>query len=95
MSDNLAKELFHKGLALFKKRKYDEAAHIFNEILRINPKNVNSLIILSQIYKIKNNIIEYEILLKKILKLDENNYQSLNNLALLYKENNFIEQIIQ
>jgi len=92
MSDNLAKKLFSEGLEFFKKRKYDKAACIFNEILTINPKNVNSLIILSQIYKIKNNNSEYEILLKKIIKLDENNYQSLNNLALLYKENNFIEK---
>ena len=92
MSDNLAKKLFSKGLAFFKKREYDEAARIFNEILTINPRNINSLIILSQIYKIKNNNPEYEVLLKKIIKLDENNYQSLNNLALLYKENNFIEK---
>ncbi len=69
MSDNLAKKLFSKGLEFFKKRKYDEAARIFNEILTINPKNVNSLIILSQIYKIKNNNSEYEILLKKNNKI--------------------------
>ena len=92
MRDNQAQKLFPVGLEFFKNRKFDKAADIFNEILMINPKNVNSLIILSQICKIKNDITEYERLLKKIIKLDENNYQSLNNLALLYKENNFIEK---
>ena len=92
MSDNLAKKLFTKGLEFFKNKKLEQAAQIFKEILIINPKNVNSLIILSQIYKLKNNINKYEKLLRKIIELDENNYRSLNNLALLYKDNNSMEK---
>ena len=92
MNNKLAKNLFIEGLEFFKNKKYDKAAQIFKEILIINPKNVNSLVILSQIYKSKNNITEYEKILRKIIKLDENNYQSLNNLAMLYKDNDFIEK---
>ena len=89
MNNILAQKLFHKGLELFKNKKYDNAIKIFTEILIINPKNINSLVILSQIFKIKNNLVEYEKSLKRIIELDKNNFQSFNNLALLYKDLNF------
>ena len=92
MNKIVAEKLFHKGLEFFKDKNYSEAIVIFNKILRINPENVNSLVILSQIYKNKNNFGKYEKLLKKIIKLDKNNYQSFNNLALLYKDLNLPDE---
>ena len=64
MNKIVAEKLFHKGLEFFKDKNYSEAIVIFNKILRINPQNVNSLVILSQIYKNKNNFGKYEKLLK-------------------------------
>ena len=46
---NLSK-IFQEGLESFKKNQFDEAILKFNDILKVDPKSINTLLILSQIY---------------------------------------------
>ena len=82
---NLSK-IFQEGLESFKKNQFDEAILKFNHILKVDPKSINTLLILSQIYKKKGDLLNYEKLLNEINKLDPANYQVLNNLGGLYKK---------
>tara|TARA_B100000989_G_scaffold240224_1_gene187088 strand:- start:430 stop:1866 length:1437 start_codon:yes stop_codon:yes gene_type:complete len=86
------KKIFDEGLKLFQQQKFDEAIKRFNQVIVANPNNINSLVILSQIYRKKNNLEKYEHYLKKIIHLDKNNYQALNNLARYYKNLGNIEK---
>ena len=64
----------------------DDALEIFLEILKFDPKNLNVLTHISNIYRAKKNIRKYNFYLRKISIIDKKNYKIFNNLALTYKE---------
>ena len=73
--------MFAEGLKLFNSKRYEQAFKIFKEILALSPNNMNTLVILSQLCKKKNDFHQYEFYLKKIIEIDKKNYKALNNLA--------------
>ena len=80
------KKMFAEGLKLFNSKRYEQAFKIFKEILALSPNNINTLVILSQLCKKKNDLHQYEFYLKKIIEIDKKNYKALNNLATFYKD---------
>ena len=80
------KKMFAEGLKLFKSKRYEQAFKTFKEILVLSPNNINTLVILSQLCKKKNDFHQYEFYLKKIIEIDKKNYKALNNLATFYKD---------
>jgi len=64
----------------------DDALVVFHEILKFDPKNLNVLTHISNIYRAKKNIRKYNFYLRKISIIDKKNYKIFNNLALTYKE---------
>ena len=80
------KKMFAEGLKLFNSKRYEQAFKIFKEILALSPNNINTLVILSQLCKKKNDFHQYEFYLKKIIEIDKKNYKALNNLATFYKD---------
>ena len=81
------KKMFAEGLKLFQSKSYEQAFEIFKKILVLSPNNINTLVILSQLCKKKNDSDNYEFYLKKIIEIDKKNYKALNNLATFYKDN--------
>jgi len=59
------KKMFAEGLKLFNSKRYEQAFKIFKEILALSPNNINTLVILSQLCKKKNDFHQYEFYLKK------------------------------
>lgn len=85
MNQNDPKKLFSEGLKFYKSNEYEYAVRKFNQVLKLNPKNINTMVILSQIYRKKKDFKKYEFFLKKIIKEDKSNFQALNNLATHFK----------
>lgn len=82
-------ELFSKGLQLFKDNNLDNSLNYIN---KIKNKNLNTLKLLSQIYKKKNDVKNTKIILNKIMNLDKKNLYALYNLGEISREEkNFIE----
>ena len=59
------KKMFAEGLKLFNSKRYEQAFKKFKEILALSPNNINTLVILSQLCKKKNDFHQYEFYLKK------------------------------
>ena len=74
-------ELFSKGLQLFKDNNLDNSLNYIN---KIKNKNLNTLKLLSQIYKKKNDVKNTKIILNKIMNLDKKNLYALYNLGVMY-----------
>ena len=75
-------KLFSKGLQLFKDNNLDNSLNYIN---KIKSKNLNTLKLLSQIYKKKNDIKNTKIILNKIINLDKKNLFALYNLGEISK----------
>ena len=57
MNQNDPKKLFSEGLKFYKSNEYEYAVRKFNQVLKLNPKNINTMVILSQIYRKKKDFI--------------------------------------
>ena len=91
---NLKAELsnFEKGKNLFDDKKYDLAKFKFEKDIVYNPKNENSYLYLSKIFKLKKDDNQEEKNLKTVILLNPKNEEAVYNLALLKKrKSNYTE----
>ncbi len=83
---------FEKGKNLFDDKKYDLAKFKFEKDIVYNPKNENSYLYLSKIFKIKKDDNQEEKNLKTVILLNPKNEEAVYNLALLKKrKSNYTE----
>lgn len=84
--DALTDPLFYKGLALYKKHKWDDAQTVFLELLKLDPNHYAAHLSLANIYSTKQQfdraINEYTI----CISLDPKRVQAILNLGLLYSK---------
>jgi tetratricopeptide (TPR) repeat protein len=80
-----SRELFQRAYKLSDLRKYDEAAALYREVLKIDPSYSMAWNNLGWIlYDQKDIVDEAEKCYNNALKFDENNYNALNNLAIIH-----------
>ncbi len=83
---------FEKGKNLFDDKKYDLAKFKFEKDIVYNPKNENSYLYLSKIFKLKKDDNQEENNLKTVILLNPKNEEAIFNLALLKKrKSNYTE----
>ena len=83
---------FEKGKNLFNDKKYDLAKFKFEKDIVYNPKNENSYLYLSKIFKLKKDDNQEEKNLKTVILLNPKNEEAIFNLALLKKrKSNYTE----
>ena len=83
---------FEKGKNLFDDKKYDLAKFKFEKDIVYNPKNENSYLYLSKIFKLKKDDNQEEKNLKTVILLNPKNEEAIFNLALLKKrKSNYTE----
>ena len=83
---------FEKGKNLFNDKKYDLAKFRFEKDIVYNPKNANSYLYLSKIFKLKKDDNQEEKNLKTVILLNPKNEEAIYNLALLKKrKSNYTE----
>ena len=83
---------FEKGKNLFNDKKYDLAKFRFEKDIVYNPKNANSYLYLSKIFKLKKDDNQEEKNLKTVILLNPKNEEAIFNLALLKKrKSNYTE----
>ena len=83
---------FEKGKNLFDNKKYDLAKFKFEKDIVYNPKNENSYLYLSKIFKLKKDDNQEEKNLKTVILLNPKNEEAIFNLALLKKrKSNYTE----
>ena len=74
---------FEKGKNLFNKKEYDLAKFKFEKDIVFNPKNENSYLYLSKIYKFKKDDNQEEKNLNTVILLNPKNEEAILNLASL------------
>ena len=83
---------FEKGKNFFNNKKYDLAKFKFEKDIVYNPKNENSYLYLSKIFKLKKDDNQEEKNLKTVILLNPKNEEAIFNLALLKKrKSNYTE----
>ncbi len=83
---------FEKGKNLFDNKKYDLAKFKFEKDIVYNPKNENSYLYLSKIFKLKKDDNQEEKNLKTVILLNPKNEEAILNLAFLKKrKSNYTE----
>ncbi len=75
---------YKKGQELISKNRLDDALKIFLEISSIDKKSSNIQLTIAQIYRMKNDLINSKIHIKKSIKLNPRNATALNNLGNIY-----------
>ena len=92
LSSNAEVSNFEKGKNLFDNKKYDLAKFKFEKDIVYNPKNENSYLYLSKIFKLKKDDNQEEKNLKTVILLNPKNEEAIFNLALLKKrKSNYTE----
>jgi len=83
---------FEKGKNLFDNKKYDLAKFKFEKDIVYNPKNENSYLYLSKIFKLKKDDNQEEKNLNTVILLNPKNEEAILNLALLkIRKSNYTE----
>ena len=83
---------FQKGKNLFIEKKYDQAKFKFEQDIVFNPRNEESYLYLSKIYKLKKNDDLEESNLKTVILLNPKNEEAILNLTLLkIRKSNYSE----
>ena len=83
---------FEKGKNLFNKKEYDLAKFKFEKDIVFNPKNENSYLYLSKIYKFKKDDNQEEKNLNTVILLNPKNEEAILNLAFLkIRKSNYSE----
>ena len=84
--DYTSKKLFSKGINLMADEKLEDASHIFQQILRINPNNVDALLKLGYARFHLEDYTESMRAYDKVLDIDVTNADSWNLKSLVYYE---------
>ena len=86
---------FQKAISLFKKKDFDEAKNICEEILEIEPKNFDVLHLYGIIsFQTKNYDLSAE-LISKAIKINSNNAEAYNNLGIAFKKLNKFDSALE
>ena len=93
MQDNLDKKKFLDGVEKFKKGKFKEAKDNFEKILLKNPENINILENLALTNYYLKNLDDCEIILKKIIKLENNSKKSFGFLLKVLREQDKVVEL--
>tara|TARA_B100001057_G_scaffold78396_1_gene73526 strand:+ start:98 stop:2143 length:2046 start_codon:yes stop_codon:yes gene_type:complete len=79
-------EILQKGFDYQKKKKFDEALKIYNELIIRDNKNSQLLLFLGTLYLQINNFNLAKDYLEQALNIDKNNTLAINNLATTYEK---------
>ncbi len=83
---------FQKGKSFYEEKKYDQAKFKFEQDIVFNPRNEESYLYLSKIYKLKKNDDLEESNLKTVILLNPKNEEAILNLTLLkIRKSNYSE----
>ncbi|WP_029406837.1 tetratricopeptide repeat protein [Thiomicrorhabdus sp. Milos-T2] len=86
--ENKVKVLRAKAIFKSAEAKWDSAIDLYNQLLAIEPDNLGLLKAQSMLFYKKDNFVDYETNLLKVLKQDSNDIDVLNALGYFYVEQN-------
>ena len=90
-----ASELFQRALEHYERKEWNKAIDLYDEVLRLNPKNSNAAYNKGLIYKTMNDNQKAKEAFSQSLSINPDTYKARYMLALIYREENTPEKAVE